>query len=319
MRPGLFHRSLDAFAVWTEDRLRRAPEACLVAPAAPLACFGPLAELPGTAPVEGPWSAPSPLPLDDGDRMGVRAMRARGPRRGTALLVPPWKIARPALVSGYAALLCRAGWDVWLVSPPHHLERTAAGKRSGEGFVSLDLARLRRVFEQLVLELRTCTALAAPSGPVALVGLSLGALAGALAATAPERLAFAALVAPPHLPAVMAETGIGRRYQRLAARAGTAWPGTDALSAALAPLDPGLRPPTAARVLVASGRYDAIAPPDGPARLARAWGAETALYPRGHISLLFLCRALRRDLAAFARGAAPARDAAEVALPSRAS
>jgi predicted alpha/beta hydrolase family esterase len=319
VRPGLFHRSLDAFAVWTEDRLRRAPEACLVTPAEPLACFGPLVALPETAPAEGPWSAPSPLPLHAGDRMHVRAARARGPRRGTALLVPPWKIARPGLVSGYAALLRRAGWDLWLVSPPHHLERTIAGKRSGEGFVSLDLARLRRVFEQLVLELRTCAALAAQSGPVALVGLSLGALAGALAATAPEPLAFAALVAPPHLPAVMAETGIGRRYQRLAALAGTAWPANDALSAALAPLDPALRAPTAARVLVASGSYDAIAPPEGPARLARAWGAERVCYPRGHISLLFLCRALRRDLAAFARSAAPARGAAEVARPSRVS
>jgi hypothetical protein len=42
-------------------------------------------------------------------------------------------------------------------------------------------------------------------------------------------------------------------------------------------------------------------------RLARAWGIEPSLYPRGHISVLFLCGAVRRDVARFAsaEGAKP--------------
>jgi predicted alpha/beta hydrolase family esterase len=161
--------------------------------------------------------------------------------------------------------------------------------------------------EQFVLEIRSCAEMAARTGPVGLVGLSLGALAGALAATAPERLEFAALVAPPHLPLVLAESGVGRRYRRLAALAGSDWPGTEALAAALAPLDPALRNPTARRILVAGGTHDTIAPPAGPVRLARAWGIEPSLYSRGHISALFLCGALRRDVARFAsaEGAKP--------------
>ena len=204
------------------------------------------------------------------------------------------------MVSGWSDVLRRAGWDVWLVCPPHHLERTEPGSRSGDRFVTLDLPRFRAVLEQFVLEIRTCAELAARTGPVGLVGLSLGALAGALAATAPERLEFAALVAPPHLPLVLAESGVGRRYRRLAALAGSHWPGTEALAAALAPLDPALRNPTARRILVAGGSHDRIAPPAGPVRLARAWGIEPLLYPRGHISVLFLCGALRRDVARFA-------------------
>ncbi len=237
--------------------------------------------------------------------MSVRATPARGERRGTVLLVPPWKIGRPELVSGYARLLAEAGHDVWLVCPPRHLERAEAGSRSGEGFVSLDLARLRAVFEQLVVELRVCAALAGRQGEVGLVGLSLGGLAGALAATAPERLDFAALVAPAQLALVMTKTGIGRRYRRLAARAGSVWPEDEALAAALAPFDPALRAPTAKRLFIAGGLHDGVVPTAGPADLAEAWRVEPHLYPRGHISLLFLCRALRHDLALFTRGHYP--------------
>jgi pimeloyl-ACP methyl ester carboxylesterase len=215
--------------------------------------------------------------------------------------VPPWKIGRPGLVSGYTRLLADAGYDVWLVCPPRHLERTPAGVRSGEGFVSLDLACLRATFEQLVVELRFCAAWAARRGKVGLVGLSLGGLAGAFAASAPERLEFAALVAPAHL-SVMTETGIGRRYRRLATLDGSTWPDEDALSAALAPFDPALRAPTARRLFIAGGVHDRIVTNAGPSALARAWGLAPRLYPRGHISLLFLCRALRRDLEEFARG-----------------
>ncbi len=301
MALGLLHRSLDHLAVWSEDQVRRAPEPFRLAAPAPLSCFGPLPPLPGALPRGGSWSAPSPRPLDALDRLSVRSTPARAERRGTALLVPPWKIGSPGLVSGYTRLLAEAGFDVWLVCPPRHLERTQAGMRSGEDFVSLDLARLRATFEQLVVELRFCIACAARQGRVGLVGLSLGGLAGAFAATAPEPLDFAALVAPAHLSRVMAETGIGRRYRRLATLAGSPWPDEEALAAALSPFDPGLRTPTARRLFIAGGVHDRIVPSAGCA-LARAWGVHPRLYPRGHISLLFLCRALRRDLRRFAEG-----------------
>jgi pimeloyl-ACP methyl ester carboxylesterase len=242
--------------------------------------------------------------------MGARAFPARGVRRGTLVLVPPWKIRRPRLVAGWTRLLASAGWDVWLVSPPHHLERTAAGARSGEGFVTLDVPRLRATFEQLVLELRVFLALAARRGPVGLVGLSLGALAAALAATAPGRLDLVALVAPPDLSLVALRTGIGRRYRRLAAEAGAPWPSDGDLAAALAPLDAAARVPATRDVLVAVGGFDRIAPPEGALRLAARWGVPARVYPRGHLGLLFLCRAVRRDVAAFARG--------RYATPSRA-
>jgi hypothetical protein len=294
------HSSLDLFAIWSEDRLEHVPQRARLGHPKPLRCFGQLPALPPAPTREGLWSAPAPRPLGRGDRMGVWATPATAPRRGTVLLVPPWKIASPSLVAGYGRLLAAAGHDVWLVCPPHHLHRTAPGARSGEGFVSLDLRRLRGTFEALVLELRILARLAAERGPVGLVGLSLGALVGAFAATAPERLDFAALVAPPRLALVMTETGIGRRYRRLAARAGSPFPPAAALDSALAAFDPSARGLTARRTFIGAGLHDRVAPAAGAVALARAWGVRPALYGRGHMTLLFLCAQLRRDLARFA-------------------
>jgi predicted alpha/beta hydrolase family esterase len=299
--PPPLHRAVDAFAMWLEDRRRRAPVPFRSTGGAPLGCFGPLPPLPPALPDEGAWSAPSPRPAPGDPLMSAVARPARGRRRGTAILVPPWKVPSLAVVSGYARLLAGEGLDVWTLVPPRHLQRAAVGARGGEGFVSADLRVLTAALEQLVEELRVLAALArARGGETVLVGLSLGALGAALAATAPEPLDRVALVAPPaDLAAVLAETPIGRRYAALAARAGAPLPPREALAALLAPLRPEARRPTAARVLVAIGREDRIALPDGALALARAWGAEARLYPRGHLTLLFACGALRRDLRHF--------------------
>jgi hypothetical protein len=230
----------------------------------------------------------------------VHVVEVAGRRRGTAILSPPWKIASPRLVEGYLRLLVRAGFDAWLALPPFHADR-ARGLRSGEGFVSPDLRALRSAVEQAVGELRLLAAVARErGGEVGLVGLSLGALSAALAATAPPAPDFAALVAPPaDLLHVFALTRIGRRYARLAARAGAPLPPRAALRPMLAPFRPAARRPTAARLLVALGRHDRIVRPRGPAALARAWGVTPRVYPRGHLTLLFGSAALRRDLAAF--------------------
>jgi hypothetical protein len=138
---------------------------------------------------------------------------------------------------------------------------------------------------------------------VGVAGLSLGGLSAGLAATGPEPLDFAALVAPPaDLAQVFAVTAIGRRYARLAERAGAPLPGEEALRRLLAPLSPAARPLTARRALVAAGLHDAIVPPEGPAALARAWGLAPRLFGRGHLTLLLGCRAVRREVVALAAG-----------------
>jgi len=295
----LLHRALDALAMWAEDRRARPAVAFREAPRSALDCFGPLPDVSLTPPSAGPWRAPSPRPAPGDEWMTVHALPARAPRRGTVLVVPPWKVPSLNAVSGYARLLAATGLDVWTLVPPRHLVRAPPGVRSGEGFVSPDLRVLRGAFEQLVLELRLLAALARRAGgEVGLVGLSLGGLAGALAATGPEPLDFAALLgAPADLAAVLDRTRIGRRYLDLARRAGAPAPSGERLAGLLAPFRPAERTPTARRVLVAVGREDRIALAAPALALARTWGAEARVYPRGHLTLLFACRALRGDLA----------------------
>lgn len=283
--------------MWIEDRVAREPQGFRDAPSSPLDCFGPLGDLPDAPAGPGRFSFPTPGAAEPAV---LHAFPARGRPRGTVVLVPPWKTPPPARFRSWIAMLGRAGWDTWFLVPPEHLERTGPGRRSGEGLVGADLSRMRRALEQLVREIRASCAVAAGRGPVGLLGFSLGALAAALAATAREPLAFAALLAPPDLATVVEETPIGRRYRLLAERAGAPVPGAAALRAFLAPLDPATRRPTARRLFVAGGVHDVIAL-RGPESLARAWGVEARVYPRGHLTLLFACRALRLDVVSFLR------------------
>ena len=276
-----------------EDRAARPPVPWRPGPEAPLDPSGP------------------PLPLPP-----LRRTPARGARRGTAVLVPPWKIRSTALLGGWARSLAGSGLEVWIPVPPLHLERTPPGERSGEGVLSPDLARTREVLSAAIGEVRGCLAHAAEEGgQVVLVGLSLGALTAAWAATGPERVDAAALVAPPaDLAAVFRETAIGRRYAALAARAGGPLPGGVELERRLSWLSPLRRVPTARRLLVAGGRYDAIAV-GGAAALSSAWNVPLREHPRGHLTLLFACPELRREVVAFASGQARATSSGPAVRP----
>lgn len=299
------HGAVDDLAMWTEDRRPLAPVPFRAAPEAPLDCFGPLpAALPPPPGPAGPWRAPSPRPCPGDLRMAALAVPARGPFRGTVVLVPPWKLPRLSLLSGWADLLAATGHDVWTLVPPRHLHRAAPGAPSGHGFVTPDLPALRGAMEQLVVELRLLVAAARRRrGQVGLVGLSLGGLAALLAATAPEPLDFVAAVGPPvDLGEVFARTRIGRRYVGLATRAGAPPPPRPEVDRMLSAFRPDLRACRARRAFVAVGAADRIALPEAATALAARWGAALSVQPRGHLTLLFACAAARRELARFVAG-----------------
>jgi hypothetical protein len=300
------HGAVDSLAMWSEDLRRRTPIPFVAAAREPLDCFGPLPPLPRPPDGPGAWEAPSPRPAPGDDILHVEVTPAEGERRGTAVLVPPWKLPRLSLLSGWTRTIARTGLDVWTIIPPLHLHRSPPGIRSGEAFVTPDVPALRKAVEQLVLEIRLLLELArGRGGEVALVGLSLGGLAAAIAATTDEAApARVAVVAPPaDLHAVAAETRIGRRILGLTGPAGVS-PAIDTLPDMLWPFRAHARPARAGRVLVAIGSHDAIALTAAATELARDWNADLRVYPRGHLTLLFLCDALRRDLRAFLGGPA---------------
>ena len=294
------HGVVDSLAMWSEDLRRRTPIPFVAAAREPLDCFGPLPPLPEPPARPGAWETRSPRPAPGDEILHVGVTPAIGARRGTAILVPPWKLPRLSLLSGWTGTIARTGHEVWTIIPPLHLQRSPPGVASGEAFVTPNVPALRGAVEQLVLEIRLLLATARRAGgEVALVGLSLGGLAAALAATAEEAPERVAVIAPPaDLHAVAAETRIGKRLLGLSGRAGTP-PALDRLPDMLWPFRAHARPARAGRVLVAIGVADGIARTAAATELAQEWGAELRVYPRGHITLLFLCAALRRDLRAF--------------------
>lgn len=294
------HGVVDSLAMWSEDLRRRTPVPFVGAAREPLDCFGPLPPLPEPPSRAGAWEAPSPRPAPGDEILRIEVTKAAGARRGIAVLVPPWKLPRLSLLSGWTYAIARTGHEVWTVIPPLHLQRSPPGVASGEAFVTPNVPALRKAVEQLVLEIRLLLALArGQGGETALVGLSLGGLAAALAATSDEAPERVAVIAPPaDLHAVAAETRIGKRLLGLSGRAG-AMPVIEELPAMLMPFRAHARPSRAARVLVAVGSADGIARTAAATELAREWSADLRVYPRGHITLLFLCAALRRDLRAF--------------------
>src|SRR5258706_567355 len=125
-------RRLPAFAMMAEAAVRRAPQPFRPGPSGPLGCFGPLPEpLPEAPHGMARWQVPAPTPLAPGDSMIVDVPPTTRPRRGTVILVPPWKLRSRAQLKGYVALANAAGFEVWLTTLPHHLERSYGG-RSGQ-------------------------------------------------------------------------------------------------------------------------------------------------------------------------------------------
>jgi len=265
----------------------------------PLDLTGPEVLVPEPPAAPATWRFPAPAwGGPPGDAVEVRLFPAAGPRRGTALVLPPWKNAAPGLYKPFTSLLAGLGLEVWHLVPPLHLGRTPPGARSGEAYLTPDLPRLAAALCETVREARALAAAAARRGPVGLLGLSLGGLAAAHALPG-SRLACAALLAPPvDLAALFGQTPVGARYRRLAERAGAPFPAGEALLAALAPFAPAGRPDAATRLLVAAGTHDLVVPAEGPARLARRWGVEPRLFPRGHLTLLLACPALRAEVGA---------------------
>jgi len=301
---GWLHRALDRLAMGAEGLRPRAPVPFSAGPPGPLDLAAPAVQVPEPPAAPATWRFAAPgWGGPPGDQVEVRLFPARGPRRGTVLLAPPWKNARARLYRSWISELAAEGWESWALVPPLHLHRAPPGLRSGEDYVSPALPRFGAALAETARELRALAVAAARRGPVGLVGLSLGGLAAAHALPG-AALAFAALVAPPvELLALFGATPIGTRYRRLAERGGAPFPDGPALARALQPFWPAAPPAGHPRLLVAAGLHDLIVPAEGPARLARAWGLEPRLFPRGHLTLLLACPELRREVAALARAA----------------
>jgi pimeloyl-ACP methyl ester carboxylesterase len=175
----------------------------------------------------------------------------------------------------FAADLYGAGYDVALMTLPHHGRRTAPGARfSGQQFAVADIARLSETVRLAIYEMHVVVGWLRreTSLPVGLLGLSLGGYLSSLMAGLAADLAFVIPMVPP-----VCMGDLGWRFfarSRLHARTRPAAFSVEELRAALrvhSPLTHGLRIPKE-RALIVAGRGDQIVPPEHPHALWQHWG-----------------------------------------------
>ena len=278
------------------------------------------------------WASARPLPRRSTASAGSHRCRSgrRAPARGVRRrrvrpkVTPRWRCTRARHSACGAARSSssrpgrspRSPWSPGtrgssraraMTSGPSSRRATSSARSQARGAArgsSRPTSTAARAFEQLVLEIRVLAALArAGGGAVGVVGLSLGGLGGPRGDRARAGRLRRARRAPrgprrglrgdPHRTALRrARTPCGRA----AAAAGARSAGCSRRSGRTPAADRAARP-------LAVGRDDPIALGAGALGLAAAWGATAPrLYPRGHLTLLFACRALRRDVARFVAG-----------------
>jgi pimeloyl-ACP methyl ester carboxylesterase len=173
------------------------------------------------------------------------------------------------------------GFDVALFTLPFHGLRAAASEPAPP-FPSADPLMNHEGFRQAVGDLRDLLAwlLAQGHSSAGVLGMSLGAYTGALAATVDPRLAFCVPIVP-----LASIADFARQHGRLSRGAKQAAIEHAALDRALALVSPLHRVPVIAphRMLVVGARSDRITPVEHAQRLAHHFGARLLSWPGGHL------------------------------------
>ncbi len=196
------------------------------------------------------------------------------------------------------------GLNVAFVTLPFHGSRTPRQARfSGQLFPSRDIRRTNEAFAQAVADVRVLIGWLRHeqgTGPIGLLGFSLGGYTSALLAGLESDLAFVIpVIAPSSFADIMWAHGEGRPARRDAEAAGITGPDLRALFAVHCPLAYAPRVPVE-RLLIAWALGDVIVPQHHQTALWRHWGRpRTVAFVGGHIlhfGRLHLLRSIRNWL-----------------------
>lgn len=226
--------------------------------------------------------------------------RPRRPGRGTLLYLHGWMAPSFEMEARYlfAPLVERWGVTLLALALPFHMDRRpAVSSFSGEFFISADLTRTLEALRQAVAETRALLAWmrSETDGPVALAGISLGALVAALALGGGAEPDLTLLALTPADPAhTLAEAPL-LRHVRAACRSNGVTPEQlDEWAPLVRPtaLRPGIPPE---RLFLVHGYDDRISFPEDVIELWQAWGRPPlAWYRGGHFTILLSPRRVLR-------------------------
>jgi hypothetical protein len=272
-------------------------------------------------------AAPTSFLPTPNDQLKLRFWPTQEPRRGTVIFAPPWKLGSFHSLRPFVAGLNSLGFDVVGYPTPFHFERAPRGTFSGEFFATWDMPRTGWAIRAAALELCSLVESLQASGPVVMLGTSLGGYLSAMAsvmagryphrAFAPERLLL--LVPPDSILDTFTQSPIGQRYRKLLVNNGGTLPDPALLESLAHPFSPGRfnSAVPGERILVMAARYDAVVPLVSSQRLASGFGARFLVYDAGHASALVFSPSVWRDAGRFLDEVGKAPQAQAPAQPSR--
>ena len=232
------------------------------------------------------WRTPHPSGFEANDR--VSASLFESPQGWTA----PTVLILHALMSvndtGYRRMALRfneLGWNAAFLHLPFHYARRPRGYLNGELAITANLIRNGEGLRQGVSELRQLMGCLRARGcsRFGVFGTSYGAWTGAILASVERDIDFLALLQPiADIEHAIWESPAGATIRRLLRRNGIHGGITRRHAHLTSPMDARPRADRA-RVILAIGAYDRIAPPDRVQALSDAWGGVRIITsPQGH-------------------------------------
>lgn len=207
----------------------------------------------------------------------------REARMPAVVILHSWGVHKPDIEISLARFLARRGFVAAVMTLPYHVQRTPEGYLSGELMIVPDISRMRQSMRQAVLDTRRLIDWLqehpqVSADRVGLIGISLGAIVGALVLGVEHRIQAGVLVLgggnlahilwrSPLTMNIRADLRqLGYNYERLKQEVSAEEPLTY------------LRRQYGERVLMINGRYDLVIPREDASALRDALGEGPILW-----------------------------------------
>ncbi len=232
------------------------------------------------------WPSPHPSGIAANDTASALLFPGpRGWRAPTVLILHALMSVNDAGYRKLAGRFNQLGWNAALLHLPYHYERRPRGYLNGELAITADLVRNGEGLRQGVSELRQLMAWLRERGcgEFGLFATSYGGWTGSLLASLEDDISFIALLQPiADVEHAIWESPAGATIRRLLQRNGIHGGLTTRHAHLTSPLH-GKPSTERSRIILATGAYDRIAPPDRIEALAAAWdGVRVIASPQGH-------------------------------------
>jgi dienelactone hydrolase len=206
-----------------------------------------------------------------------------GVKMPAIVILHSWGVQKPDIELSLARTLAKQGFVTAVITLPYHIQRTPSGYLSGELVIVPDINRMCATMRQAVLDtMRLIDWLQShpqvSSDQIGIVGISLGAIIGALALGVETRLQAGVLVlGGANLARVLWRSPLTMNLRGELRSKGI---GYERLRDELLSVEPltYLRGQYGDRVLMVNGRYDLVIPREGAVALRRALGEGPILW-----------------------------------------